>query len=82
MRTEAIAVAVGVVMFAGLPSYALAGWQESVPHDFVPQSHHRMRQYKERQYQKSLDAPRTTGSVKYAPRRPAARQPTQPGRSY
>lgn len=77
MKIKAIAAAAGIAMAPGLLSYALAGWQDNVPHDFVPQSHHRMRQYHE-----PSAAPRTTGSVKYAPRRPVTRQSAQPSRNY
>ncbi|MEN3231900.1 hypothetical protein PUR21_30480 [Methylorubrum rhodesianum] len=82
MKINTIIAAAGIAILVGLPGYALAGWQDNVPHDFVPQSHHRMRQYKERQYQKPSAAPRTTGSVKYGPHRPAIRQPPQPGRNF
>ncbi len=87
MSGKFIPVFASIAMIAGLPSYSFAGWGDNVPHDFVPQSHHRMRQYKERQYQERQyrepsAAPRTNGSVKYTPRRPAVRRSVQPGTNY
>ena len=77
MKINTIIAAVGIAILVGLPGYALAGWQDHAPHDFVPQSHQRMRQY-----QKPSAAPRTTGPVKYGPHRPAIRQPAQLGRNF
>ena len=77
MSSKFIPVFASIAMIAGLPGYSLAGWQDNVPHDFVPQQHQRM--LKDR---KARAAGQPTGSIKYAPRYPAVRRSVQPGTNY
>lgn len=77
MNSKFIPVFASFAMIAGLPGYAIAGWQDNVPHDFVPQQHQRM--LKDR---KARDAGQTTGPTKYAPRHPAVRRSVPSGTNY
>ncbi|WP_419953328.1 hypothetical protein [Methylobacterium sp.] len=80
MKSKIIPAFAGIAMLAVLPGYAVAGWMDNVPPRFLPQTHQ-----SQRTTPPDVEAPdvgRTTGSIKAAPRSPAARQMVPPAQDF